>query len=408
MNPGKANRIAILSIVTIVAISFFFRTSLLCLAAGSGNLGAVKLLTALGAKVDAADGATPEKIPLECAIDHRRLPAARYLLSHGASPNRVDAKGRPALFWEVQAAETGTPEDFAFLDEMIRAGANINALGLGMTILEAAQDYPSMTEYLLNKGADPKAMDDYGLTVMHHAAFGESVPVLLKHGANPNVRTANGETPLHRTAADAGAEISDKVLANLELMIKAGMDPLAARKDGSTALAIAHEQGNPKLIAFLEAHGARWQGTPKNETTISGPYSSIRSRIYGMHRSGGCTIQLRGGEQMIDDGGQFFGEKGTSVAAYASCKEVGFLHAVVFGNGKIFLELTNLSAAPGDLSPLEGPHGHVSLRLEDGMTPAEIAWVLTEKPAPSFSKALTQGGAMLVAKQSLRVGGRGN
>jgi ankyrin repeat protein len=66
-------------------------------------------------------------------------------------------------------------------------------------------DIPKIKE-LLAARADPSAVDTDGMTPLHWAVYGgylEAAQLLLKNGANPNIR-CNGTTPLWHAEDDFG------------------------------------------------------------------------------------------------------------------------------------------------------------------------------------------------------------
>ncbi|XP_020243778.1 ankyrin-1 [Asparagus officinalis] len=140
-----------------------------------------------------------------------------------------------------------------------------------------------MAKYLLEKGADPSASSELGVTPLHHAAgIGniellnlllsrevdveshsdsgtplvwaaghgqqEAVKVLLEHHANPNTETDDGITPL-LSAVAAGS------LSCLELLIQAGANP-NIKAGGITPLHIAADLGSKEILNCLLKAGA--------------------------------------------------------------------------------------------------------------------------------------------------------
>ncbi len=91
------------------------------------------------------------------------------------------------------------------------------------------------------------------------------VQQLLEEGVDPNVRNASGETPLHRAAFYADADI-------MEILLKHGADPNAKDTAGKTpfdALAICWDVENPYASKLLLDYGADFPlpGSTKNECT---------------------------------------------------------------------------------------------------------------------------------------------
>jgi ankyrin repeat protein len=106
---------------------------------------------------------------------------------------------------------------------------------------------------LLDKGADPDAVDANGFTALHYAAkrkgAAEIVSALLAHGAKPNVRlhqekptvTPNGVVLQGATPLALAAEINN--LDAVRALVDGGADPLIPTEQGTTPLMLAAGAG---------------------------------------------------------------------------------------------------------------------------------------------------------------------
>nr|5CBN_A Chain A, mbp3-16,Immunoglobulin G-binding protein A [synthetic construct] len=119
---------------------------------------------------------------------------------------------------------------------------------LGKKLLEAAHaGQDDEVRILMANGADVNAMDNFGVTPLHLAAYWghfEIVEVLLKYGADVNASDATGDTPLH-LAAKWG------YLGIVEVLLKYGADVNAQDKFGKTAFDISIDNGNEDLAEIL-------------------------------------------------------------------------------------------------------------------------------------------------------------
>ena len=107
-------------------------------------------------------------------------------------------------------------------------------------------------------------LDDQGITRLHQAAESNSTGVakqlLLDDGADPNVTTDGGRTPLHFTAAADSAEVA-------KLLLDADVNPNAASDEGRTPLHIAAFTNSAEVAKLLLKNGANVNATDKDEGT---------------------------------------------------------------------------------------------------------------------------------------------
>ena len=180
-----------------------------------GDLAAVKALLAQGADVNAGDskGATA----LMYAALYGDVEYVNLLLEKGADPNASNDLGSNALMWAAS--------DLGKVRTLVAYGANINARSnSGVTALSVAAASPGnlpTVRFLLDKGADPKAVDNDGAgPVWLACARGDSqiVEELLHRGGSPN------ETQLRLTeTALMWASKMDRPLS-VQALLKAGAD----------------------------------------------------------------------------------------------------------------------------------------------------------------------------------------
>ena len=131
--------------------------------------------------------------------------------------------------------------------EMVNAFADDGFHPLGLACffghLEAA-------EYLIRAGAsiNTPSNNELNATSLQSAVTGGHAPIvkmLLKNGAQPNVRGRGGATPLHAAAANGDTE-------SIQLLILAGADLHIRSNDGKRPVDLAEEKGHRRAAEILK------------------------------------------------------------------------------------------------------------------------------------------------------------
>ncbi|XP_066458460.1 ankyrin repeat and LEM domain-containing protein 1 [Eleutherodactylus coqui] len=124
-------------------------------------------------------------------------------------------------------------------------------------LCEAVENEDSKeVENLLRHGADPNFVLPSGIAAIHLASGKESecalrcLTMILEHGGNPNVRSADDLTPLH-VAASWGC------CKALVFLLRKGGDPSIQDQDGNTALDLALIENNKKCVVTLQEYEER-------------------------------------------------------------------------------------------------------------------------------------------------------
>jgi len=150
--------------------------------------------------------------PLHIASDYGRLKVVQVLLKHHADVNTGDTNGWFPLHF------ASSPEHHG----------------------------PEIVRLLLEHGAAVDLKTDVGNTPLCLLSWDdgnlEDAKILLKHGADPNIKFFNG--PLYRTLKKGHPGL-------VQLLLKHGADPNARDDDGQTFLHIASKQGNLKVVQRL-------------------------------------------------------------------------------------------------------------------------------------------------------------
>ncbi|MBO7090483.1 MAG: ankyrin repeat domain-containing protein [Victivallales bacterium] len=187
-----------------------------------------------------------EELLRELAFNGDVMGMHRLMTAEEADVNSKNRRNDTPLFY---AMEGGKLDAAMYL---INHGADIKALGNGdETLLHcAAMQDLSLVKYLVEHGLDVNAKNNAGVTPLHHAICRNRLDVaayLLEHGADIQMAAAN-ETPLAVCASLFGTVETMKFLA------EKGVDFKAKTKDGFTAMHVAAAV-NPALVPYLKSLG---------------------------------------------------------------------------------------------------------------------------------------------------------
>jgi len=238
-------------------------------AARDGRPDAARLLVEAGADLELADANGIR--PLLMAVLNNHLDVARLLIARGAEVNADDFWGRTPLWAAVEYRnldmnnrDQDSPTDngvdrapiLAFIEELIGAGANVNA---------RTREVPPSRRWLYSLG-DVSWVDVTGQTPFLRAALSgdtAAMRLLLKHGADPNLATPAGTTPLMAAAgvnwvvAQTYTESPQALIDAVTLCLELGADVNATNSMGLTALLGAANRGSNDIIELLVRRGAR-------------------------------------------------------------------------------------------------------------------------------------------------------
>ena len=135
---------------------------------------------------------------------------------------------------------------------LLSNGAELESTTNGQSWVVAALPNPPLLETLLIHNVNPDALDANGLAPIHYAVQTQntnSIALLLKYGADTNVRNTLYQTPLLL------AIMADD-LPSAEILFEYGVDPDLRDRDGDTALHKAVRHENMETTRFLLQRGA--------------------------------------------------------------------------------------------------------------------------------------------------------
>ncbi|KAK6352551.1 hypothetical protein TWF730_009375 [Orbilia blumenaviensis] len=211
-----------------------------------------------------------DRTPLDLAIENGNFDTFRALVKHGASLENIKGDNSTALI-EAICLEDG----LWFVDALLNLGADANGRGIlsGMLVI----------------------ITPLNLAILQQASA--IVDILIRHGANVNLKDDMGRTPL----------ICAVVVDNMELagrLIESGADLEATHKqDGITALGYAALTDQKNAVEFLIKRGAN-----VNAWSAPGGFILDRVRRLGSKTMADFLLQM-GGKGMPREAGDEAGEE---------------------------------------------------------------------------------------------------
>jgi ankyrin repeat protein len=231
----------------------------LAFAARGNDLESARILLAAGADVNQLTNYGWS--PLLIATQNRYYQMASFLLDRGANPNLTNKGGWAPLYLAIdnRNIEGGDypvrkpdMDTFEFIKKLVDKGANVN-----WRVQESTWFRTVFTSQWVHED---------GATAFWRAAQSSDLAVmklLLDHGADPNIATNVGVTPLQVAAGIGwveGITYEWSKAANVEtikMLLKLGADPNAQAQTGRTALHGAGHKGSTAAIQLLVDAGAR-------------------------------------------------------------------------------------------------------------------------------------------------------
>jgi ankyrin repeat protein len=218
------------------------------LIAGMGEINKLQLIHDQGFDLDvkASDNGST---PLMYAAQNGRVECINFLIGHGADVNAVNNNGLTALHFATDSHNSEV------IKVLIKHGAKVNTSDLTPLHRAIQRDCSiSLIQVLLENGATKcniNAQTSLGNTPLHLAIKASRLDViteLVNRGYNANVQTKDGDTPLHFAVI--------KSLDMVKLLLKMGADPNLKNNNGEIPLIVAAKHHKHDIVAELASHMA--------------------------------------------------------------------------------------------------------------------------------------------------------
>lgn len=292
-------------------------------AAAEGHAEVVRTLIAAGADVNArtSSGFTP----LLFAARRGDLGSAQRLVASGARIDDRTPDGSTPLLIAALSVDAVTARDYRLVPTpsghesvalfLVGEGADATlADGFGMTPLHAAveMDKPRLLASLLARGVNPNVRLSKGLPfrradIISRAYYAGATPfwlaakkgdvssmrALVGAGADPNIPSDNGTTPLLVAAglgqSDARLPPEDRLLDAVTFALELGCDPHARNDAGRNAVHGAASVSANVILKFVAERGVDVNASDKRGQT---PLDLARDPTRPRHATADVLIQL--------------------------------------------------------------------------------------------------------------------
>lgn len=152
----------------------------------------------------------------------------------------------------------------------------------GRTALFKYMQFPhtSIGEALLEKGANIKAVDNKGRTLLHVVRDSKLAKILTTNGLNVNVQDKEGNQPIHTFMHTDIHRSQDEKYKTLEFFFNNGVEVDSTNKKGQTALMMAFERGNMGFVKLLLDKGADIEKSDVDDNNML--YYAVKNRNFDL------------------------------------------------------------------------------------------------------------------------------
>jgi uncharacterized protein len=238
-------------------------------AAREGDVECARVMLDAGVDVNQVDADGTSVLVISILNKHYNL--AKFLLDRGANPNLADTRGRAALYAAIDMrnedysampsrAEDDPLPSLELIQALVERGAAVNAK---LTRNLPGRSGMDSGDTALGAGTTP-------LMRAARAGDGPVMRILLSHGADPTLKTGDGNTALlfaagvgYRDKNTRGTEAG--ALEAVQIALGAGLDLNQQNARGETVLHGAANRGADTIVQYLIE-----QGSPVNAKSKRG------------------------------------------------------------------------------------------------------------------------------------------
>lgn len=248
---------------------------------------------ALAARLGGASATERSAMDVE---DARYLDVFGVLVAHGADVDALGDREDAPLHLAARA------DNLAIAKALLDASASIDPRdhhGQTPLALAALQEHVEMVELLVTRGADVDARDHAGFTPLvtvmrwgeREATVLQVAETLIGGGADVDARKPGGGWgPAGNDGLTALQQAAESgYVSVVELLLRSGADVDLKFTDGRTPLYWAARNGHADVVASLIAHGADVNGQASRRTALGAARDSGHGTIVSMLREHGAT-----------------------------------------------------------------------------------------------------------------------